>query len=169
MRIALALAVCAVSVLGWTAVVTALGNHPPHPVIAGLFVLTLLGAPASMVAFAVARDYNSPRIIGTASGVVNVGGFLASAGVVRAASAGWSPRSGGSSPAHLRFALLVPVRCRRRAPRGSSPGSRRERAILRARQRAGRRCRWGWPAGSGGTCPSPPLRAALTLHWRLRD
>ena len=36
-------------------------------------------APASMVAFALARDYNSPRIIGTASGVVNVGGFVATA------------------------------------------------------------------------------------------
>jgi hypothetical protein len=36
-----------------------------------------VGAPASAAAFALARDYNRPDIVGTASGVVNVGGFSA--------------------------------------------------------------------------------------------
>jgi MFS family permease len=42
-----------------------------------IFIIALLGSPASMTAFSVARDYNPYRTLGTASGVVNVGGFVA--------------------------------------------------------------------------------------------
>ena len=41
-------------------------------------MIVLLGGPASMAAFAVVRDYNAGHTLGTASGVVNVGGFVAS-------------------------------------------------------------------------------------------
>jgi MFS family permease len=65
-----------------------------------------LGGPASMAAFALARDYNHNRILGTASGVVNVGGFVAT--VISALGIGWVlDAMGGTSAAHFRWAVLV--------------------------------------------------------------
>jgi MFS family permease len=107
-RIPVALAVSGFSVLAWAVVALGLGEHPPRAVVAVLFVLTMLGGPASMVAFAVARDYNPPAILGTASGVVNVGGF--SAAVIIAVGFGWVLDAlGGSTPHAMRWALLVCV------------------------------------------------------------
>jgi sugar phosphate permease len=40
-------------------------------------VCVALGGPASMIAFDFARTFNPAHIIGTATGIVNVGGFLA--------------------------------------------------------------------------------------------
>jgi MFS family permease len=34
-----------------------------------------VGGPASTIGFSLARDYNPPAMVGTATGVVNVGGF----------------------------------------------------------------------------------------------
>jgi MFS family permease len=108
LRIVLALFVCAGTIAGWLATVVVLGDHPPRLLIAALLVFTMFGGPASMVAFAVARDYNPPHIIGTASGVVNVGGFLAT--VVVSVAFGWTLNLlGGTSAHHLRLALLVPI------------------------------------------------------------
>jgi len=73
-----------------------------------LFVVMALGGPASMAAFALARDYNHARTLGTASGVVNVGGFVAT--VIIALGIGWALDALGSTSAHtLRFAVLVAV------------------------------------------------------------
>jgi MFS family permease len=41
------------------------------------FALLSMGGPASTIGFALARDYNPLRRVGTATGVVNVGGFVA--------------------------------------------------------------------------------------------
>jgi len=41
------------------------------------FAFLSLGGPASMIGFALARDYNPISRVGTATGVVNVGGFVA--------------------------------------------------------------------------------------------
>lgn len=49
----------------------------PLAVLIGCFAALSLGGPASMVAFALARDYNPLGRVGTATGVVNMGGFLA--------------------------------------------------------------------------------------------
>jgi MFS family permease len=107
-RVALGLSVCAVTVVGWSVTVVGFGDRPPQTYVAVLFVLTMLGGPASMIAFAVARDYNDPRVIGTASGVVNVGGFLATA--VIAMLFGWTVTAVSGPDAHgLRMALLVPI------------------------------------------------------------
>jgi sugar phosphate permease len=65
-----ALAVWAV-LLGWPG-----GHVPLGPLIAGFAVLSL-GGPASTIAFALAKDYNPMRRVSTATGVVNVGGFVA--------------------------------------------------------------------------------------------
>jgi len=43
-----------------------------------LVVVTALGGPASMVGFDLARSFNPRERIGSALGVVNVGGFVAS-------------------------------------------------------------------------------------------
>src|SRR4051812_34773181 len=57
--------------LGWP------GGHVPVPVLLTGFALLSLGGPASSIAFALARDYNPMHRVGTATGVVNVGGFVA--------------------------------------------------------------------------------------------
>jgi sugar phosphate permease len=56
--------------LGW--------NGPvPVPVLVVSFGVLTLGGPASMIGFTLARDYNPLHRVGTATGLVNVGGFLA--------------------------------------------------------------------------------------------
>ncbi len=57
--------------LGWP------GGHVPLWVLAVGFGFLSLGGPASTIGFALARDYNPMRRVGTATGVVNVGGFVA--------------------------------------------------------------------------------------------
>jgi sugar phosphate permease len=49
----------------------------PVSVLIPAFAILSLGGPASMIGFALARDYNPMRRVGTATGVVNVGGFVA--------------------------------------------------------------------------------------------
>jgi MFS family permease len=56
--------------LGWS-------GHVPVAVLVASFGFLTLGGPASMIGFALARDYNPLHRVGTASGVVNVGGFTA--------------------------------------------------------------------------------------------
>lgn len=67
--IVIAFAVWAV-LLGWS------GSIPLVVLIPG-FALLALGGPASTIAFMLARDYNPLQRVGTATGVVNVGGFVA--------------------------------------------------------------------------------------------
>jgi MFS family permease len=136
LRIALVLAQCATTIAGWSAVVVFCTGAPPHLLIAALFAFTMTGGPVSTVAFAVARDYNSARIIGTASGVVNVGGFLAAATV----SIGFGQlltMLGGSSAAHFRVALLVPIAVEAFGTWRVFVWVRRVRAVLAGRQRDG--------------------------------
>ena len=57
--------------LGWP------GGRVPVAVLVLTFGWLSLGGPASSIAFALARDYNPMRRVGTATGVVNVGGFVA--------------------------------------------------------------------------------------------
>ncbi|MFF0144870.1 sugar phosphate permease [Amycolatopsis sulphurea] len=67
--------------LGGAAVVWAvlLGWSGPLPlgVLVPGFAFLALGGPVSMIGFALARDYNPLDRVGTATGVVNVGGFVA--------------------------------------------------------------------------------------------
>ena len=46
------------------------------PLLISLVFITGVGGPVSAIGFSVARDYNGPAIVGTATGVVNVGGFV---------------------------------------------------------------------------------------------
>ncbi|PRX51047.1 sugar phosphate permease [Prauserella shujinwangii] len=60
----------------WTVLLSWPGRIPVA-VLVPAFVVLSLGGPASMIGFALARDYNPLRRVGTATGVVNVGGFVA--------------------------------------------------------------------------------------------
>ncbi|HJP78069.1 MAG TPA: MFS transporter [Pseudonocardiaceae bacterium] len=62
--------------LTWTVLLT-----DPHSLPVGVLVVAFglfaVGGPISAVGFALARDYNPMHRVGTATGVVNVGGFVA--------------------------------------------------------------------------------------------
>ena len=68
--VVVALGVWAV-LLGWPS------GHAPLWLLVAAFAFLSLGGPASTIAFALARDYNPMHRVGTATGVVNVGGFVA--------------------------------------------------------------------------------------------
>ena len=77
-RVPFALGVAFVTVAGWSALVFGFGGRPPHGLLLVMVAITAVGGPASGIGFALARDYNETALVGTASGVVNVGGFTAS-------------------------------------------------------------------------------------------
>jgi sugar phosphate permease len=59
----------------WT-LVLAFPGPAPFGVLLLLVVVLALGGPASMIGFDFARTFNPPQRFGTASGIVNVGGFV---------------------------------------------------------------------------------------------
>jgi MFS family permease len=63
--------------IAWAAVILWPGQPPLWLVIA-LLVVVAVGGPGSLIGFDFARTFNPARSLGSASGVVNVGGFLAS-------------------------------------------------------------------------------------------
>lgn len=76
-RVPLAIGCCLSTVLGWYLVLWLCSGAIPRPLLVILVLLTAAGGPVSGIGFALARDYNGPAIVGTATGVVNVAGFLA--------------------------------------------------------------------------------------------
>lgn len=75
-RSALSLAIVAV-MLGMWLVVLAWPGTPPVWLLVALIVVLAVGGPGSLIGFDYARTYNPARQIGSATGIVNVGGFLA--------------------------------------------------------------------------------------------
>jgi sugar phosphate permease len=75
-RSTLVLWIVAAIMLAW-GVVLLWPGRAPLPVLALLVVVISLGGPGSMVGFDLARTFNPPTRIGSATGIVNVGGFLA--------------------------------------------------------------------------------------------
>ncbi len=63
--------------LAWTAVLCWPGT-PPFWLVVVLIVAMGIGGPGSLIGFDFARTFNPLRSLGSANGVVNVGGFLAS-------------------------------------------------------------------------------------------
>jgi MFS family permease len=76
-RVPFAAGVCLVTVTGWAILLGGFGGRPPHALIIAVVALMAAGGPASTIGFSLARDYNAHTAVGTASGVVNVGGFSA--------------------------------------------------------------------------------------------
>ncbi|MFL4472684.1 nitrate/nitrite transporter [Paeniglutamicibacter sp. MACA_103] len=75
-RSAIAFNVIGAIALSWAAVLLWPGKAPMWLLVV-LIVCVALGGPASMIAFDFARTFNPSHVIGTATGIVNVGGFLA--------------------------------------------------------------------------------------------
>lgn len=76
LRLPLVIGYLTAALLVWALLLSWPGQLPVG-VLAGAFAVLSLGGPASTIGFALARDYNPLRRVGTATGVVNVGGFLA--------------------------------------------------------------------------------------------
>jgi MFS family permease len=109
-RVPLAIGVCIATVCGWALVLAAFSSQVPRPLLVVVIVITGLGGPTSTIGFALARDYNGPAIVGTATGVVNVGGFVA--GIVGCLAIGWALDVMGTTDTHayrIAFALAVLV------------------------------------------------------------
>ena len=64
------------------AVVLLWPGRAPLPLLVLLVVVTAVGGPGSLVGFDLARTFNPPTRLGSATGIVNVGGFLASLSTV---------------------------------------------------------------------------------------
>lgn len=79
-RVAMIATSVTAQVVAWT-VVLAWPGDVPVPVLVALVVVLGSGGSASLVAFDVARAAVTPSQVGRASGVVNVGGFVASLAV----------------------------------------------------------------------------------------
>lgn len=79
----LVLAIIASNALIWT-VVLALPSRAPLWLLVVLIVVISIGGPGSMVGFDFARTFNPSTTLGTAQGMVNMGGFLAALLVMQA-------------------------------------------------------------------------------------
>jgi sugar phosphate permease len=75
-RTPIAIGVTVACLLGWLALVGWPDGYPPAAVVVAAVVAFAAGGPASAVGFMLARDYNPRHRISTATGMVNVGGFL---------------------------------------------------------------------------------------------
>lgn len=82
-RSRIVLAIIASNALAWT-VVLALPERAPLWLLAVLIVVISVGGPGSMVGFDFARTFNPSATLGTAQGMVNMGGFIASLLVMQA-------------------------------------------------------------------------------------
>ncbi|CRK58525.1 Major facilitator superfamily permease [Alloactinosynnema sp. L-07] len=76
-RVPMVAAFLALSIGVWAVLLGWPGGVVPVPLVIVAFSFVSLGGPLSGVGFAIARDYNPLFRVGTASGVVNVGGFAA--------------------------------------------------------------------------------------------
>lgn len=76
-RSAIVLGCAVAAAAGWTLVLLWPGAAPPWT-IAVLMVAISIGGPGSMVGFDFARTFNPTSRLGTATGLVNIGGFAAS-------------------------------------------------------------------------------------------
>lgn len=63
--------------IAWVVVLTWPGQ-PPVGVVVALIIVIAVGGPGSLIGFDFARSFNPSRALGSASGIVNSGGFLAS-------------------------------------------------------------------------------------------
>ncbi|ORT57854.1 MFS transporter [Streptomyces sp. CB03238] len=77
-RVPLALGTVAATAVVWAATLAHPGEHAPMWLLATLCVVLGACGPASMIGFDFARPANPPERQGTASGIVNMGGFTAS-------------------------------------------------------------------------------------------
>jgi hypothetical protein len=104
-RSRMVLAIIGANVLAWT-VVLALPHRAPMWLLVALIVVISVGGPGSMVGFDFARTFNPSATLGTAQGMVNMGGFVASLVVMQAMGL-ILDATGGFSFDAFRFAWMV--------------------------------------------------------------
>jgi MFS family permease len=75
-RSTMVLLIAGATAAAWAAVLLIPGRSPLW-LLAGLVVVLAIGGPGSMIGFDFARTFNPAHRIGTATGIVNVGGFIA--------------------------------------------------------------------------------------------
>jgi MFS family permease len=75
-RSPMVLLIAGATATAWAAVLLLPGRAPLW-LLAGLVVVLAIGGPGSMIGFDFARTFNPAHRIGTATGIVNVGGFIA--------------------------------------------------------------------------------------------
>lgn len=92
----LVLAIVGANVAGWTLVLLWPGPAP-LPVLVVLILSMSLGGPGSVIGFDFARTFNPPNRLGTATGIVNVGGFVASLVTILLVGVVLDLRTGGTS------------------------------------------------------------------------
>jgi MFS family permease len=77
MQVRMALVTGTFLVLAWAAVLGWPGARPPHALIVAALAISGVGSAVSVVAFMLARAGNPAHMAGSATGLVNCGGFLA--------------------------------------------------------------------------------------------
>jgi MFS family permease len=85
MQLRMALVTGTLLVLAWAAVLGWPGARPPHALILGALAVSGVGSAVSVVGFMLARAGNPAHMAGSATGLVNCGGFLAGSLAILAA------------------------------------------------------------------------------------
>ncbi|MEV7186488.1 MFS transporter [Kitasatospora sp. NPDC093102] len=75
-RMPIVLTVIVTTALGWALVLAWPGGHPPTWLLVGIILVMGSNGPASLVGLDYARARNPAERLGTASGIVNMGGFI---------------------------------------------------------------------------------------------
>lgn len=108
LRVPIALVLGVTTISAWLVISLGFGDDPPQALVVPVFVATVLGLPAAMMGFSIVRDAIVPPLLGTASGVVNAGGYLAA--VLAAAAIGALVALQGGTASHsLRLAMVAPL------------------------------------------------------------
>jgi MFS family permease len=85
MQLRMALVTGTLLVVTWTAVLAWPGGTPPHALILVALAVSGVGSAVSVVAFMLARAGNPAHVAGSATGLVNCGGFFAGSVAILAA------------------------------------------------------------------------------------
>jgi nitrate/nitrite transporter NarK len=104
-RSVLTVTIVAATAATWTAILLWPGRAPLGVLVLLVLVLSANG-PGSLIGFDYARTFNPPARMGSASGIVNVGGFIASLVMILVMGVVLGALGGYSLP-HFRLALLV--------------------------------------------------------------